>query len=500
MLCFILLKFSIHYFLIAPDYDLQRDEFLHLDQANHLAWGYTSVPPVTSWISFLTKILGNSIFWIKFFPALFGALTIVIVWKAIEEIKGNLFALVLGATCITFSALFRVNMLYQPNSLDILCWTALYYFVLKYVNSYQIKWLYITAVIFAIGFLNKYNIAFLILGILPAVILTSERRVFKNKHLYFAGGLVLLLIFPNLIWQFNNDLPVIHHFNELSETQLQHVKRWNFILAQFLFFPGSFLVILIGLYALLKDERLKKYGLFLLSFFTTLGIFLLLQAKDYYAIGIYPIYFAFGSVYISKITTNKYASVIRPVLVICIIILFIPTFNVSFPNRSPQYITEHQEKYRAFGMLTWEDGKEHELPQDFADMLGWKELAEKVDRTYHSIPNKKNTLVLCDNYGQAGAINYYSKSGIRAVSFSADYIDWFDFSIDHQNLIRVTGALEKDSEWKKTSPAFHKSIVVDSVTKPYARERGTAILVFMGAKININEVLKTEINKIKSSY
>ncbi|MDY0931106.1 glycosyltransferase family 39 protein [Chryseobacterium sp. CFBP8996] len=236
LLCFILLKFSIHYVLIAPDYDLQRDEFLHLDQANHLAWGYTSVPPVTSWISFLIKILGNSIFWIKFFPALFGALTIVIVWKAIEEIKGNLFALVLGATCITFSALFRVNMLYQPNSLDVLCWTALYYFVLKYVNSYQIKWLYITAVIFAIGFLNKYNIAFLILGILPAVILTSERRVFKNKHLYLAGGLALLLILPNLIWQFNNDLPVIHHFNELSETQLQHVERWNFIRVQFLFF------------------------------------------------------------------------------------------------------------------------------------------------------------------------------------------------------------------------------------------------------------------------
>ncbi|KKX47100.1 hypothetical protein L950_0228290 [Sphingobacterium sp. IITKGP-BTPF85] len=28
-------------------------------------------------------------------------------------------------------------------------------------------------------------------------------------------------------------------------------------------------------------------------------------------------------------------------------------------------------------MLTWEDGKEHQLPQDFADMLGWKELAKK---------------------------------------------------------------------------------------------------------------------------
>ncbi|WP_346069745.1 hypothetical protein [Sphingobacterium siyangense] len=44
----ILLKFIIQYQLISPIYELQRDEFLHLDQANHLAWGYLSVPPLTS--------------------------------------------------------------------------------------------------------------------------------------------------------------------------------------------------------------------------------------------------------------------------------------------------------------------------------------------------------------------------------------------------------------------------------------------------------------------
>ncbi|MGJ1415773.1 hypothetical protein [Sphingobacterium multivorum] len=51
----ILLKFIIQYQLISPIYELQRDEFLHLDQANHLAWGYLSVPPLTSWTSYLIK-------------------------------------------------------------------------------------------------------------------------------------------------------------------------------------------------------------------------------------------------------------------------------------------------------------------------------------------------------------------------------------------------------------------------------------------------------------
>ena len=97
---FIFLKFLLQYILISPEYDLQRDEYLHLDLGHHLAWGYLSVPPLTSWISKIIYLLGNSVFWIKFFPSLFGALTILVVWKAIEELKGNLFALILGATCV----------------------------------------------------------------------------------------------------------------------------------------------------------------------------------------------------------------------------------------------------------------------------------------------------------------------------------------------------------------------------------------------------------------
>src|SRR5690606_33236860 len=104
LLGFIVFKFVLHYSMLNLDYELHRDEYLYLDQADHLAWGYLSVPPFTSWISGIIQLLGNSEFWVKFFPALFGALTMVVVWKAIEELKGNLFALILGATCVLFSA------------------------------------------------------------------------------------------------------------------------------------------------------------------------------------------------------------------------------------------------------------------------------------------------------------------------------------------------------------------------------------------------------------
>ena len=167
LISFIVLKFLLQYFLLSSEYELQRDEYLHLDQANHLAWGYLSVPPFTSWTSYIIQLLGNSVFWIKFFPALYGASTIYIVWKAIEELNGNLFALTLGATCVLFSAILRLNTLYQPNSFDVLSWTVLYFIVLKYIQTDDLKWLYIGAIAFAIGFLNKYNIVFLLIGLVP---------------------------------------------------------------------------------------------------------------------------------------------------------------------------------------------------------------------------------------------------------------------------------------------------------------------------------------------
>ena len=263
---FIVLKFILQYSLVHPIYDLQRDEFLHLDQANHLAWGFQSVPPMTSWISLIIKFLGNGVFWIRFFPALFGALTILLVWKTIEELKGNLFALLLGTTCVTFSVYLRLNTLYQPNSLDVLCWTSMCFFLVKYLNRKENKWLIYLGLAFAVGFLNKYNILFLVMGLVPAFLLVPERKIFTNRILYLGILLAFILVLPNIIWQYRNDFPVLRHMKELSETQLVHVDRWGFLRSQLMFFPGTYLLFIIGLYGLVKCSAFKKYRVFFWTF------------------------------------------------------------------------------------------------------------------------------------------------------------------------------------------------------------------------------------------
>ncbi len=495
---FILLKFLLQYILISPAYDLQRDEYLHLDQANHLAWGYLSVPPLTSWISYVILQLGNSVFWIKFFPALFGALTLLLVWKIIEELEGDLFALILGSTCILFSVLLRLNTLYQPNSLDVLGWTALYGCLIKYIRSGKPGWLFTGAVIFALGFLNKYNILFLVLGLLPAIIISGQRRIFAQKKFYLAVLLGLLLILPNLLWQYNNHFPVIHHLKVLADTQLVHVDRWGFLKSQLLFFTGSLFVIIAGLYALLSYQPFREFRLFFWTFLFTLAIFIYFRSKDYYAIGLYPVYIAFGAVFLSTLLNAGRRKYLRPATIIIPLLFFIPMYLYVFPNKSPKYILQHQQQYRQLGLLRWEDGKDHLLPQDFADMLGWKELAHKVDTLYTSLPDPDKTLVLCDNYGQAGAINYYTKKAIRAVSFNADYVNWFNLDKPYIHLIRVKAVDGKNDEMKTTGPYFHTSLIGDSITNPFAREYGTTIFVFTGAKVDVNERIRKEVAAAKN--
>ena len=52
-----------------------------------------------------------------------------------------------------------------------------------------------------------------------------------------------------------------------------------------------------------------------------------------------------------------------------------------------------------------------ELPQFFADMQGWEELAQDVSKAYLSLPaeERTTTVALVGNYGEAGALELYAR-------------------------------------------------------------------------------------------
>jgi hypothetical protein len=494
ILCaFIALKFILQYLVINPVYELHRDEYLHLDQARHLAWGFHSVPPVTSLISWLILHLGNGYFWVKFFPALFGALTILVVWKTVESLKGSLYACILTATAILFSSFLRINLLYQPNSLDILCWTLLYYTLIRFIQTQHYKWLYLMAISFALGFLNKYNIAFCLLGLLPALLLSKHRILFLKPKFYLAICLAAVLIAPNLIWQFQHDFPVFKHLKELNDTQLVHVNRMDFVKEQVFFFLGSLLILLAGFISLFTYAPFKPYRLLFLSYTFTIILFMYLRAKAYYAIGLYPVFLAFGAVYLSHLLAQGWKFYLRYVLIAVILLLFIPLLRISLPLRTPEKYAEAAKLHKPFSEHKWEDGKTYPISQDFADMLGWKELAHKVDSVYNGMPDKKHTFILCDNYGEAGSINYYTKiDGLIANAFTDDYINWIEINAPIYTIIRVK---EIKNGLTKEKVLFENVVTVAKIESPYAREKGTEIIILTNPKADVKAILEQELKR-----
>ena len=479
LLLIVLLKMILQYVVVNPIYELHRDEFLHLDQGHHLAFGFISVPPFTSLISGVIYLLGGGVFWVKFFPALFGALTIVFSWLIVEAIGGKLPAKILVSTAILFSTIARINMLFQPNSFDILAWTMIFYLIVQFIRSADSKWLWCLAFAIAAGMYNKYNLTFLLVGLLAGLLLTPQRKILFHKTTWKACLVLLILLLPNIIWQITYHFPVLEHMKALKALQLDNNSSVDFLKEQVLFFAGSLLLIICGFISVLFFKPFRPYRFIGFSFIVVILIFTGMKAKGYYALGLYPVLLAFGSVYIETALKRKWKPVIISLLIAINLFVFISTFHVVYPVYLPSQIKQHSADFGKLGMLRWEDGKNHALPQDFADMMGWQEMASLSLIAYKTIPTNElnSTLVFCDNYGQAGALNYYNRGRMpEAYSFNTDYIYWLPKLKRIQNIILVGNIPSKE-----IVKLFTSVQLVGTVENEYAREKGTKIFILSGA-------------------
>jgi hypothetical protein len=483
LLILVVIKMVLQYILVNPVYELHRDEFLHLDQAFHPALGYISVPPFTAWISSLIYWFGGGIFWIRFFPALFGAITIVVTWLIVEETGGSLAARTFVAVSLIFSVLIRINLLFQPNSFDILAWTLVFYCLIRYANSKQQKWILMLSVVIALGFYNKYNVVFLIAGLVAGLLLTQHRKLLTQRIFYLSLAMCLLLILPNIIWQIRYSFPVIHHMKALKDSQLVNVHRIDFLLDQVKY--GLFGILAIAaLAALIIYKTFKPYRFIGWTFVIVILLYTLSRAKSYYTIGLYPVLFALGGVYLEAILKKWKGIVFTLLALINIGIMMMIMLKDMMPVQNPADIAARGGKS---SLYRWEDGKEHILPQDFSDMLGWREMAEKALKAYHMIPLNEldSTLVYCDNYGQAGALNYFNRGKMpEAYSFNTDYMYWMPVGKKIKNIVFV-GNLPRQEIVNR----FREYKPVDVVKNEYAREKGTRIFLLLGANPSASSML-----------
>ena len=253
-----IIKFVLPYLLQNHVYEPHRDEFLYLAEGRHLAWGFLEIPPLLSVFAWLTDLFGGSLFWIKFWPNLFGTLTFVLLAKIIDHLGGKWFAILLVFFPFVFAAWLRMFFLFQPNAPEIFFSALMAYAVFRFIQTSKDKWLYVFGIATGLGLLSKYTIAFWAISLFVGLLLSSERKIFAKRNFYFAfiiGGLIFL---PNFLWQYTHHFPVIHHMKELRETQLQYISVPGFLKGEFMMYFAVFFIWIAGFLYLAFSFKAKR--------------------------------------------------------------------------------------------------------------------------------------------------------------------------------------------------------------------------------------------------
>jgi hypothetical protein len=290
-----------------------------------------------------------------------------------------------------------------------------------------------------------------------------------------AAALAFLVLLPNLIWQFNHDFPVVSHMKELTDSQLVNMKPVTFLTEQLLMvFPGT-LILLPGIFLLLFGSYLKDYRVF--GYFSILVIltFLMLKGKSYYSAGIYPFLIAASAVAFEKILTRSYARILLAFPIVIPGYLALPMGKSIYePEKLVNYFNKTVEITGTDAVRRDEDNNFNQLPQDYADMLGWNELTEAVSKAYGMVEHQGECIIFCENYGQAGAITIIGKKYNlpEPLSFSDNFKYWIprDFQNEITTLIYINDEMGSD-----VKALFSDITVVGKITNPLAREYGTKV-------------------------
>jgi hypothetical protein len=341
--------------------------------------------------------------------------------------------------------------------------------------------------------LNKYLAGMLLIGLIVIIPFTEYREVLKKKMFWTGIAAGFLIFLPNLVWQAVKGFPVFHHIGELYDTQLVHMDYPLFLTEQLLMpFAGTILTVA-GLIFLFSGEKMKKFRfLGFLSLFIIIGL-MLLKAKSYYTLGIFPLLIASGAIAYDNWLKGILGRVLLPVI---LVLLTWPLMPMGLPVFKAEglikYFNDLDIKYGIEVGRRFEDGSIHSLPQDYADMIGWEELTLLANKAYMMVGDKESTFIYGENYGQAGAITVIGKKyGLpEAVSFNESFQYWIpmQFSSDIRSLVYIN-----DEPGEDIKTLFRKITLVGRVSNPDAREYRTGVFLCEEPAGSFNEFWKTRL-------
>jgi len=414
----------------AGPYEFHRDELLYLAMGRHLQWWRMDFPPFIAAVARLTQSLGGGLApWsVRLAPALAGSVLILLsAWMA-RRLGGGAWAQGVAALAVAASPMFlRTGTLYQPVVFDQLWWTLGYAALLLLATDAAPRWWGLAALAVGFGLLTKFSIGFFGVGVLVATLALPEwRRRLATPWPWIALGVALLIGSASIVGQVRLGWPITGQLGDLQSTQLARLGVRDFLAGQLLLGPAILLAAL-GAGALLTSARLRGARIVGLATVASFVLLAALRGKPYYIGPIYPSLWAAGAVALEMASGARWWRLARWGAPAALGLYGLATLPFGLPFLPPPAMARYASRAGVTSAVTTNVGETLPLPQDYADMLGWKAQAEAVARVYHALPEEERAqaIIVGDNYGEAGALDLYGPAlGLPpAISSAGTY--WF---------------------------------------------------------------------------
>jgi hypothetical protein len=394
-------------------YGYFRDELYYVACSKRLAAGYVDQPPLSIFVLAVARIFGDSVWAIRLVPAILSGVSAALVGLLARRMGGGRTAVVLASLAfIAAPQILGFHTYYSMNSLDIMFWLLAVHALLGAAERGGLRSWLLLGLVLGLGLLNKTSVLWLGAGVGAAIVFSGQlRRQLAAPGPYVAAVLALVLFSPFIIWNALHGWPHIEFMRNATAGKYSSLTRARFLSDQFLAMnPLTYLISLPGLVWCLAGREGRRWRPVGIVFLTVFAVLLINpHTKSEYMAAAYPMLFAAGGVAAERMR-QPWRAVAVPVLAGSIVV----SGAILAPLAMPVLPVDTYVRYaRALGMApsTAENLELSDLPQFFADMHGWEELARDVSTAYLTVPEaeRPTTVSLVSNYGEAGALELFAR-------------------------------------------------------------------------------------------
>ena len=254
------------------------DEAYYFGWSQILDWGYYSKPPMVAWlIRVTTDLFGSSEWVIKLASPFLYSITALILFSIGQRLHSTRAGIYAGLLFLTMP-LVSFNSLFITTDAPLLFfWTLALLLFLKAQQSNQwVVWI-AAGIVGGLGLLSKYTFILFPAGFLVYAAISKEgRELLTNPRFWVACGIAILLLLPNLWWNYQHDFISFQHTAEIAqqaENEPKLSRLLEFLAMQFVVFgPLAALIILAALRHALYSENSKLLWSIFIPIFLVISV------------------------------------------------------------------------------------------------------------------------------------------------------------------------------------------------------------------------------------